>query len=206
MFPPMTRVQKFEDKISTLMSVPITTAYFFLSLLGLLSSATDLCNPTRQVASQTSAAVFAKSLGTGLKGPQGPDPSEARPVGPSPSVVVGQEVHQSRNATGHSRGSDAPLYRRVRVGLGSPFGQTPSEWELVDEGGHSAHQSPRDVGGAVRPTRLPGAAERSHCSADVRQCLGSVLHTGTGGNSVCASVPSHSGGTDPSTGCTDPLK
>ena len=41
MFPPMTRVQKFEDKISTLMSVPITTAYFFLSLLGLLSSATD---------------------------------------------------------------------------------------------------------------------------------------------------------------------
>ena len=41
MFPPMTRVQKFEDKISTLMSVPITTAYIFLSLLGLLSSATD---------------------------------------------------------------------------------------------------------------------------------------------------------------------
>ena len=41
MFPPMTRVQKFEDKISTLMSVPISTAYVFLSLLGLLSSATD---------------------------------------------------------------------------------------------------------------------------------------------------------------------
>ena len=41
MFPPMIRVQKFEDNISTLMSVPITTAYFFLSLLGLLSSATD---------------------------------------------------------------------------------------------------------------------------------------------------------------------
>ena len=41
MFPPMTRVQKFEDKISTLMSVSITAAYFFLSLLGLLSSATD---------------------------------------------------------------------------------------------------------------------------------------------------------------------
>ena len=41
MFPSMNRVQKFEDKISTLMSVPITTAYFFLSLLGLLSSGTD---------------------------------------------------------------------------------------------------------------------------------------------------------------------
>ena len=101
-------------------------------------------------------------------------------------MVVRQEVHQSRNASGHSRGSDAPIYRRVRVGLGSPFGLTPSEWELVDEGGHSAHQSPGDVGGAVRATRLPGAAERSRCSADVRQCLGSVLHTETGGT---VSVP-----------------
>ena len=199
MFPPMTRVRG--QDIDTYVSADHDGLLF--PVAPRTSELSNRCNPTRQVASQTSAAVFAKSLGTGLKGPQGPDPSEARPVGPSPSVVVGQEVHQSRNATGHSRGSDAPLYRRVRVGLGSPFGQTPSEWELVDEGGHSAHQSPRDAGGAVRPTRLPGAAERSHCSADVRQCLGSVLHTETGGNSFCASVPSHSGGTDPSTGCTD---
>ena len=41
MFPPMTRVQKFEGKISILLSVSVTTAYFWLSLLGLLSSATD---------------------------------------------------------------------------------------------------------------------------------------------------------------------
>ena len=47
------------------------------------------------------------------------------------------------------------------------------------------NQSPRDVGGVVRHTRLPGAAERSHCSADVRQCLGSVLHTETGGQCLC---------------------
>ena len=40
-FPPMTRVQKFEGKISILLSVSVTTAYFWLSLLGLLSSATD---------------------------------------------------------------------------------------------------------------------------------------------------------------------
>ena len=72
------------------------------------------CNPTRQVASQTSATLLAMSLGTGLKGPEGPDPSEARPVGPSPPLVVGQEVHQSRNATGHSRCSGASLYRCVQ--------------------------------------------------------------------------------------------
>ena len=41
MFPPMNRVQKFEDRIATLLSVSVTTAYFLLSLLGLLSSATD---------------------------------------------------------------------------------------------------------------------------------------------------------------------
>ena len=41
MFPPMTRIQKFEGKISILLSVSVTTAYFWLSLLGLLSSATD---------------------------------------------------------------------------------------------------------------------------------------------------------------------
>ena len=79
------------------------------------------CNPTRQVASQTSAPSHAVSLGTGLKGPKGPDPSEARPVGPSPPLVVGQEVHHSRNATGHSRGSGAPLYTCVRVGLREPI-------------------------------------------------------------------------------------
>ena len=41
MFPPMNRVQKFEDRIAALLSVSVTTAYFWLSLLGLLSSATD---------------------------------------------------------------------------------------------------------------------------------------------------------------------
>ena len=41
MFPPMNRIQKFKDRIATLLSVSVTRAYFFLSLLGLLSSATD---------------------------------------------------------------------------------------------------------------------------------------------------------------------
>ena len=41
MFPPMERVQKFEGRIRALLTVRVTTAYFWLSLLGLLSSATD---------------------------------------------------------------------------------------------------------------------------------------------------------------------
>ena len=41
MFPQMNRVQKFEDRIATLLAVSVTTAYFLLSLLGLLSSETD---------------------------------------------------------------------------------------------------------------------------------------------------------------------
>ena len=40
-FPPMARVQKLEDRISVLLTVRVTTAYFWLTLLGLLSSATD---------------------------------------------------------------------------------------------------------------------------------------------------------------------
>ena len=41
MFPPMERVLKIESKVSPLLSVRVVTAYFWLSLLGLMSSATD---------------------------------------------------------------------------------------------------------------------------------------------------------------------
>ena len=96
-------------------------------------------------------------------------------------------MYQSRNVAGRSRSSGAPFHRRVPVGLGSPFGQRPGEWELVYEGGQSAHQSPRNVGG---------------CSADVRQLLCRVVHSETRGNGICASVPSYTGGTDPGAGRT----
>ena len=41
MFPPMERVLKIESKVSLFLSVRAVTAYFWLSLLGLMSSATD---------------------------------------------------------------------------------------------------------------------------------------------------------------------
>ena len=163
----------------------------------------DRCNSTRQVASQTSATICAGSLGSGVEKSQGTDPSEARLVGPSSPMVVGQEVHQSRSATGCSRGSSTSIHRRVRVGLGSPFGRPPDEWELVDEGGHSTHQSLGNVGSALRPTGLPSTADRSYGTTDVGQFLGGFVHTKTGGNGVCAAVPSYSRGSAPGAGCTD---
>ena len=112
-------------------------------------------------------------------------------------------MYQSRNVAGHSRSSGASFHRRVPVGLGSPFGHRPGEWELVYEGGHSAHQSSRNAGGVVCPTGISSTAHGPHCSADVRQRLCCVVHSETGGNSVCASVPSYTGGTDPDAGRTD---
>ena len=144
------------------------------------------CNFTRQVASQTSATIFAGSLGSAVKKSQGTDPSEARLVGPSSPMVVGQEVHQSRSAAGCSRGSSTSIHRRVRVGLGSPFGRPPDEWELVDNGVHSTHQSIGTVGGPLRPTGLPSTADRSYVKTDVGQFLSGVVHTKTGGT---VSVP-----------------
>ena len=203
MFPPMTRVQKFEDKISTLMSVPITTAYFFLSLLGLLSSATDAIPLGR---------LHLRPLQLYLLSHWAPASKDLKALIPVKHDLLDHHLRWwlDRKCTRAGMLLDIPEAQTHLFTDASESGwgahldkHQVSEWELVDEGGHSAHQSPRDAGGAVRPTCLPGAAERSHCSADVRQCLGSILHTETGGNSVCASVPSHSGGTDPSTGCTD---
>ena len=174
----------------------------FLAVPPRTSELSNRCNSTRQIASQTSATVFACSLTASLERSQGPRPSEARPVRSSPLLVVGQEVCQSRNVAGRSRSSGAPFHRHVPVGLGSPFGQRPGEWELVYEGGHSAHQSPRNVGSAVCPTGSSSTAHGPHCSADVRQLLCRVVHSETRGNGVCASVPSYTGGTDPGAGRT----
>ena len=174
----------------------------FLAVPPRTSELSNRCNSTRQIASQTSATVFACSLGASLERSQGSRPSETRPVRSSPPLVVGQEVYQSRNVAGRSRSSGAPFHRRVPVGLGSPFGQRPGEWELVYEGGHSAHQSPRNVGGAVCPTGISSTAHGPHCSADVRQLLCRVVHSETRGNGVCASVPSYTGGTDTGAGRT----
>ena len=130
--------------------VGVSHDILFLAVPPRTSELSNRCNSTRQIAYQTSATVFACSLGASLERSQDPRPSEARPVGSSPPLVVGQDVYQSRNVAGSSRSSGAPFHWRVPVGLGSPFGQGPNE--LVYEGGHSAHQSPRNVGGAVCPT------------------------------------------------------
>ena len=100
----MTRVQKFDHRILTPLKIPVTTAFFWLSLLGLLSSAT-LC-------------YYA-------------DNREARSTRSPSAMLVGQRVYTSRDAARHSRGSGTPVYRCVRVGMGSPPSHSPGEWCLT---------------------------------------------------------------------------
>ena len=91
------------------------------------------CNPTRSIAPQTSAALSTGSLGAHVKELTGIDPSETRSVGPPSPLVVEQRVDEGRNTTRCTSGSDPSVYRRVRVGLGSPSRHMPSEWILVRE-------------------------------------------------------------------------
>ena len=140
MFPPMERVQKFEGRIRALLTVRVTTAYFWLSLLGLLSFS-NICNPTRSIAPKTSAALSTGSLGAHAKELAGVDPSETRSVGPPSPLVVRQRVYEGRNTTRCTSGSDPFVYKCVLVVLGSQSRHTPSEWILVRERGQPPHQS-----------------------------------------------------------------
>ena len=129
----MTRVQKFEHRILTALKIPVTTGFFWLSLLGLLSSAT-LCYSARTVTSETSAAILARSLETSVKQSQSADTSEARSTRSPSAMLVGQRVYTSRDAARHSRGSGTPVYRCVRLGMGSPPSHSPGEWCLTTRG------------------------------------------------------------------------
>ena len=201
MFPPMTRVQKFEDKISTLMSVPITTAYFFLSLLGLLSSATDAIPLGR---------LHLRPLQLYLLSHWAPASKDLKALIPVKHDLLDHHLRWwlDRKCTRAGMLLDIPEAQTHLFTDASESGwgahldkhQVSGSWSTREATLHINHLEMLAVLYALRAFRV---AERSHCSADVRQCLGSVLHTETGGNSVCASVPSHSGGTDPSTGCTD---
>ena len=202
MFPPMNRVQKFEDRIATLLSVSVTTAYFWLSLLGLLSSATDAIPLGR---------LHLRPLQLYLLAHWAPVSINLKALIPVRHDLLDHHLRWwlDRKCTRAGVLLDVPeapahLFTDAsRVGLGSPFGRPPDKWELVDEGGHSTHQSLGNVGGSLRPTGLPSTADRSYGTTDVGQFFGGFVHTKTGGNGVCAAVPSYSRGSAPGAGCTD---
>ena len=94
-----------------------------------------------------SAALLARSLVPAIERYGSTDTSETHLTRSPSSLVVEQEVHASSNVAGHSGGSDAVVYRRVGVGLGSPFRHFPGEMRMVCEGGCSPYQSTGNASG-----------------------------------------------------------
>ena len=161
----------------------------FLAVSSRGPELSNRCNPTRSIASQTSAAIFAGTLGSCDKESTGANPSEARSVGPPPPLVVGQKVYEGRNTTRRSRGSDPTVHRCVRVGLGSPSRHSPSERSLVRGRNQSPHQSLGAVSGIQCLDSLQKPPEWYDNTTDVRQFDSGILSSETRRDGFCAPVP-----------------
>ena len=200
----MDRVRRFEGRISVLLNLRVSTAFFWLSLLGLLSSVTYVI-PLGEVASQTTTTLHASSLGSCIEESEGVDSCEARSVRPPSALVARQKVYTGGHVAGHTRRPSASVHRCFRVGVGSSSGHSPSEWTMVDEGDLAPHQSPGDAGRTERLVSLQGSVDRYDSTTHVRQRIRRLLPTETGRHGVCASLSPSAGGSSPGTGCTDHL-
>ena len=200
----MTRVQKFEHRILTLLKIPVTTAFILLSLLGILSSEfSNICYSARTATPETSAAILARSLETSVTQSQRADTSETRSTRSPSAMVVGQRVYTSTDAARHSQGSGTSVYRCVRVGMGRPPSHTPGEWCLVDEGDKTPHQSIGNDGCTKRLDDLQETVDRYDSATHVRQRYRRVIPAKTGRHSISVSLPSSTGSAVTSTRCTD---
>ena len=196
MFPPMDRVHKIESGVSLLLSVQVTTAYFWLFLLGC-----NGCHRLGEIASQASAALLPRSLVPSIESSVGTDTSETQLTRSPPSPVVEQKVHPSRNVAGHSRGSDAVVYRRVGVGLGSPFRHFPRERRMVCEDGYSPYQSTGNASGTQCVDSIQDTIVRHNCSIDVGQRNRCVIHNEAGWHNLRTNVSASEGSAPRSMAC-----
>ena len=202
MFPPMTRVQKFEDKISTLMSVPITTAYFFLSLLGLLSSATDAIPLGR---------LHLRPLQLNWLSHWAPASKDLKALIPVKHDLLDHHLRWwlDRKCTRAGMLLDIPEAQThlFTDASGSGWGahldkhQVSGSWSTREATLHINHLEMLAVLYALRAFRVQLKCLTVQLVSDNASVVSYIRKQG--GGSVCASVPSHSGGTDPSTGCTD---
>ena len=201
MFPPMTRVQKFEHRILTLLKIPVTTAFFWLSLLGILSSATYAIPLGR---------LHLRPLQLYLLAHWRPASRNLKALIPVKHDLLDHHLrwwldrmYTSRDAARHSRGSGTSVYRCVRVGMGRPPSHTPGEWCLVDEGDKTPHQSIGNDGCTKRLDGLQETVDRYDSATHVRQSYRRVIPAKTGRHSISVSLPSSTGSAVTSTRRTD---
>ena len=159
------------------------------------------CHPLGEIASQTPAALLARSLVPSIERYGGTDTSETQLTRSPSSLVVEQEVHTSRNVAGHSGGSDAVVHRRVGVGLGSPFRHFPGERRMVGEGGYSPCQSTGNASGTQCVGSIQDTIVRPNGSIDVRQRDRCVIHSEARWDIHRTNVSASKGSAPSSTGC-----
>ena len=159
------------------------------------------CHRTGEIASQTSAALLARSRVPSIESSGGTDTSETQLTRSPLSPVLEQEVHASRNVAGHSGGSDAVVYRRVGVGLGSPFRHFPGERRMVCEGDYSPYQSTGNASGTQCVGSIQNPIFRPNCLIDVGQRNRCVIHKEAGWHNLRTNVSASEGSAPRSTGC-----
>ena len=159
------------------------------------------CHPLGEIASQTPAALLARSLVPSIERYGGTDTSETQLTRSPSSLVVEQEVHTSRNVPGHSGGSDAVVHRLVGVGLGSQFRHFPGERRMVGEGGYSPCQSTGNASGTQCVGSIQDTIVRPNGSIDVRQRDRCVIHSEARWDILRTNVSASKGSAPSSTGC-----
>ena len=203
MFPPMDRVHRFEGRISVLLNLRVSTAFFWLSLLGLLSSVTDVIPLGRlhlrllQLYMLAHWAPASKNLKALIPVKHDLLDHHLR--------VARQKVYTGGHVAGHTRRPSEPVHGRFRVGVGSSPGRSPSEWTMVDEGDLAPHQSPGDAGRTECLVSLQGAVDRHDSTTHVRQRIRRLVPKETGRHGVCAALSPSAGSSSPGTRCTDHL-
>ena len=188
-----------DRKQSISASIGSSSDSLFLALPAWTYELGNGCNPVRETAPQTSAVLPASPLGACIKESGSSYPSETHPARSSSSMVVGQEVHTGRDVVRHSRGSGAAIHRCVRVGLGSPYGNTSGKRSMVCEGGHVSHKPTGDDRSTECIVSLSDTVNRTSGSIDVRQCHRRFVSDETGRYSLTADVPTSEGSAAPST-------
>ena len=202
MFPPMNRVQKFEDRIATLLSVSVTTAYFLLSLLGLLSSATDAIPLGR---------LHLRPLQLYLLTHWSPVSRNLKALIPVKHDLLDHNLRWwlDRKCTRAGMFLDIPEAQARLFTDASESGwgahlddhQSSGSWSTREATLHINHLEMLAVLYALRAFRVQLTGLTVQLMSDNSSVVSYIRKQG--GDSVCVSVPSYSRGTAPGAGRTD---